>query len=142
MQNVEVTRVIEGPIEAVWNRYTDHVSWTDWAGIGKVTLDRKGDPPPNGVGCVRVISSAGVKVSEEVLTFEPPHRMTYRIVRGGLPLKDHLGEVTFAPQEKGTLVTWRCRFDSRIPGLGGLFRVFITRLFRHALEGLVRDMRA
>jgi uncharacterized protein YndB with AHSA1/START domain len=136
MQHVEVKRVIEAPIDAVWNRYTDHVSWTEWAGLGKVTLDRPGEPPPNGVGCVRVISSAGVKVYEEVLSFEPPRRMTYRVVRGGIPFRDHLGEVDFAPHAKGTLVTWRCRFESRIPGLGGLFRVFITRLFRNALDGL------
>jgi uncharacterized protein YndB with AHSA1/START domain len=141
MQHVEVKRVIDAPIETVWNRYTDHVSWTEWAGLGKVTLDRRGDPPPNGVGCVRVISSAGVKVYEEVLSFEPPRRMTYRVVRGGLPFRDHLGEVSFEPRGEGTLVTWRCRFDSRIPGLGGLFRLFITRLFRNALEGLAKALR-
>ena len=140
MQYVEVKRVIDAPIDAVWARYTDHVSWTEWAGLGKVTLDRQGDPPPNGVGCVRAISSGGVKVVEEVLSFEPPRRMTYRIVRGGLPIKDHLGEVDFEPHGDRTLVTWRCRFDSKIAGLGGLFRFFITRLFRNALEGLVKDL--
>jgi uncharacterized protein YndB with AHSA1/START domain len=142
MQHVEVKRVFDAPIETVWNRYTDHVSWTEWAGLGKVALDREGNPPPNGVGCVRVIASGGVKVYEEVVGFEPPRRMTYRIVRGGLPLKDHLGEVTFEPDGDRTLVTWRCRFDSRIPGLGGVFRFFITRLFRNGLEGLAKDLRA
>jgi uncharacterized protein YndB with AHSA1/START domain len=141
MQHVEVKRVFDAPIERVWERYTDHVSWTQWAGLGKVRLDREGVPPPNGVGCVRVIASGGVKVYEEVLTFDPPRRMTYRVVRGGIPMRDHLGEVDLEAQGDRTLLTWRCRFDSRIPGLGGLFRALITRLFRNALEQLAKDLR-
>lgn len=139
MHHVEVTRIFNAPVEAVWSRYTDHVSWTRWAGLGKVRLDREGVPPPNGVGCVRVISNGGFKVLEEVVEFEPPRRMTYRIVKGGLPLRDHLGEVVFEPHDGGTKVVWKCQFDSRVPGLGGLFRVFITRLFRNALAGLARE---
>ena len=138
MKRVEVQQVIEAPMQVVWDRYTDHVSWTQWAGLGKVRLERPGVPPPNGVGSVRVISNAGVKVFEEVVSFEPPHRMTYRVVKGGIPIKNHIGEVLFEPHERGTLVTWRCQFDSRVPGFGGVFRLLITRLFRNALHGLSR----
>ena len=140
MVHVEVKRHYAAPPEVVFDRYTDHVSWTQWSGMGKVTLARKGDPPPNGVGCVRSIKTAGVGVEEEVLTFERPRRMTYQIVRGLVPMKDHLGEVLFAPEDGGTLVTWRCRFNSVIPGMGGAQRWFITRLFRAALEGLAKDL--
>jgi uncharacterized protein YndB with AHSA1/START domain len=140
MQRVEVQQHFAAPIETVWARYTDHVSWTDWAGLGRVRLAREGIPAPNGVGCVREFSSFGVTVSEEVLTFDPPRRMTYRIVRGGLPISDHLGEVLFEPNGGGTLVTWRCQFRSRVPGLGGVFRAFITRLFRNALHKLSRRL--
>lgn len=139
MKHVEVRHVIDAPVQAVWERYTDHVSWTQWAGLGTVRLDRPGEPPPNGVGSVRVISNAGVKVFEEVVSFDPPHRMTYRVVKGGIPIKDHLGEVCFEPHERGTLVTWRCQFNSRVPGLGAVFQLLITRLFRNALRGLARD---
>jgi uncharacterized protein YndB with AHSA1/START domain len=142
VKKVEVRQRIEAPVQKVWDRYTDHVSWTDWAGMGKVRLEREGTPAPNGVGCVRVISSAGVSVHEEVLSFDRPHRMTYRVVKGGIPIKNHLGEVTFEPEGTATLVTWRCQFDSRIPGLGGLFRALITRLFRNALRGLARELNA
>jgi hypothetical protein len=90
---------------------------------------------------VRAIGSAGVEVHEEVLTFDPPRRMTYRVVKGGIPIKDHLGEVSFEAQGDATRIVWRCRFESRIPGLGGVFRFFITRLFRNALAGLARTFR-
>jgi len=138
MKHVEVQQVIEAPMQVVWDRYTDHVSWTQWAGLGTVRLERPGVPPPNGVGSVRVISNAGFKVFEEVVSFEPPRRMTYRVVKGGIPIKDHMGEVLFEPHERGTLVTWRCQFDSRVPGLGGAFQLLITRLFRNALHRLSR----
>jgi hypothetical protein len=64
--------------------------------------------------------------------------MTYRVVRGGPPLKNHLGEVCFEPDGEGTRVVWRCRFDSRIPGLGWLLRLGISKIFRDALDGLAR----
>lgn len=112
-----------------------------WAGLGTVTLAREGTPPPNGVGCVRCISNAGfLRVYEEVFSFDPPRRMTYRVVKGGPGLKDHFGEVLFAPHNGGTLITWRCQFNAVIPGLGGLLHVLIARLFRKALAGLARDM--
>ena len=140
MQHVEVVRTINAPVQAVWDRYTDHVSWSEWAGFGTVRLEREGRPPPNGVGCVRVFSNAGLKVVyEEVISFEPPRRMTYRIVRGPVPVKDHRGEVLFEPSDGGTRITWRCQFDSKVPGLGKLFRRIITRMFRNALEGLARE---
>jgi hypothetical protein len=66
--------------------------------------------------------------------------MTYQIIRGPMPMKDHLGEVIFEPKDGGTRVTWRCRFNSMIPGMGGVQRWFITRLFRNALEGLAKDL--
>lgn len=142
MQRVEVQRVIEAPVETVWDRYTDHASWTEWAGLGRASLDREGAPSKNGVGCVRCFSNLGIKVFEEILTFDRPRRMTYRVVRGGIPIKDHLGEVMFEPHGQGTLVTWRCQFESRVPGLGGVFRALVTRIFRSALEGLSRQQLA
>ncbi len=139
MQKVEVIQTIDAPVQAVWDRYTDHVSWSEWAGFGRVQLEREGTPSPNGVGCVRVFSNAGFKVVyEEVLSFEPPRRMTYRIVRGLVPIRGHLGEVLFEPTDGGTRITWRCQFESTIPGLGGLFRVLVARVFRNALAGLAR----
>lgn len=138
MQHVEVERRFPAPPQEVWDVYTDHAGWTQWAGLGRAWLEREGHTDRNGVGAVRGFASGGVKVLEEVLEFEPPKRMTYRIVKGGLPMRDHLGEVLFEPDGDGTRVVWRCRFESRIPGLGGLLQRFITRIFRNALAGLAR----
>lgn len=142
MQHVEVVEHFTAPPQVVFDRYTDHVSWQRWAGLGSVTLAREGVPPPNGVGCVRVISTAGIGVHEEVLSFEPPARMTYRLIKGPVPLRDHLGEVLFEAEGGGTRVTWRCRFNSSIPGMGAMMGWFIARMFRQVLVGLQRELSA
>jgi uncharacterized protein YndB with AHSA1/START domain len=137
VQEVIVKKGFAAPRTAVWSVYTDHLSWNEWAHIGKVRLEREGQPSRNGVGCVRVISAGGISVREEVLSFDEPERMTYRVVRGGLPIKNHLGEVRFEEDASGhTIVTWRCRFESRIPGLGFLWKAIITKVFRDTLDGL------
>ena len=137
MLEVSVKKDIPARRQAVWDVYTDHMSWNGWAGIGKVRLEREGRPVPNGVGCVRVISAGGMSVHEEVLSFDAPVRMTYRVIRGGLPIKNHHGEVVFDDGPSGgTTITWRCRFESRIPGLGFLWTLIIRRVFRDTLQGL------
>jgi len=135
MQHVEVTRSINAPIELVWDRYTDHRGWTDWAGIGTVTIVQRGTGDPNGVGCVRRFVTAGMGVYEEVLSFERPKRMTYKLIRGAVPIKNHLGEVLFEAENPGlTKITWRCRFDSSLPLIGGLLRAGVRRMFATTLD--------
>ena len=138
MRHVEVERRVAGPRQAVWDAYTDYEGWTRWAGLGRVRLETEGAPQRHGVGAVREIRMGGIVVLEEVLTFEPPERMTYRVVRGGLPMRDHLGEVVFEEVDGGTDVTWRCRFESRVPGLGPALEVVVATAFRRALWGLRR----
>jgi SAM-dependent methyltransferase/uncharacterized protein YndB with AHSA1/START domain len=139
MQHVEVERRFAAPPEQVWQVYTDHAGWSAWAGLGRARLATEGHPDRNGVGAVRCFTTAGVSVYEEVLSFEPPKRMTYQVVRGGIPIMtNHLGEVLLEPDGGGTRLIWRCRFDSSVPGLGAPMRWLVTRLFRRALEGLAR----
>lgn len=138
MQHVEVKRRFRAPVDEVWSRYTDHADWKNWAGFSNSWLEKEGTPDRNGVGCVRGFGSNGVNVYEQVVEWEPTRRFAYRIIRGGLPMKGHYGETMFEPDAGGTLVTWRCRFDSKIPGLGWAMRMFVERIFRGALDGLAK----
>ncbi len=104
MRRVEVDRLFPHPTGRVFQRYTDHVGWSEWAGLGRVRLTREGAPDRNGVGAVRAFSVApGLR--EEVTVFEPPAagasspaRMEYRVTRGPVPMADHRGEVIFTPE--------------------------------------------
>jgi uncharacterized protein YndB with AHSA1/START domain len=138
MQHVEVQRRFRAPVEKVWNAYTDHADWKNWAGFSSSWLEKEGAPDKNGVGCIRGFGSNGVNVYEQVVEWDANKRFAYRIIRGGLPMKDHYGETMFEADGDGTLVTWRCRFDSRIPGFGWAMQMFITRIFRNALDGLAK----
>ncbi|HEX3344944.1 MAG TPA: SRPBCC family protein [Polyangiaceae bacterium] len=131
MRRVQVERVIAAPPADVFARYTDHAGWTAWAGTGKVSLAREGTPDPNGVGCVRAFESA-MGLQEEVIEFDPPHHMAYRIARGGFPITAHRGDVRFEAHPRGTRVVWSVEFRSRIPlterALAGFLRRMFTRL--------------
>lgn len=132
MTQVEVQREFAAPREEVFERYTDHLSF--WEFMGSVRLEKEGSPNKNGLGCIRVIGSPPMSAFEEVVAFDPPERMNYRVIKGGLGIKNHLGEVSFEETATGTRILWRCRFDAKIPGLGPLLRIMITRVFRGALE--------
>lgn len=136
MERIEVSRLILGSPQAVWDAYTDHRGWAEWGGVGWARLEREGVPAPNGVGCVRVLGPPGFAAREEILSFDAPKRMTYRVLGGGLPIRKHLGEVTLEPEGEGTQILWRCEFESKVPGLGPIFRFFVARLFRGVLDGL------
>jgi uncharacterized protein YndB with AHSA1/START domain len=135
MPSVEVERHFAAPIAEVWKVYTDHAGWSAWAGFSSSRLEVEGAPDRNGTGAVRAFGSGRVTAFEEVLEFEPPKRMTYRVVKGA-PMKNHHGEVVFEPEGEGTRVTWRCRFDPKVPGMGWFLRIVVTRVFRTALDGL------
>ena len=50
MERIEVSRLILGSPQAVWDAYTDHRGWAEWGGVGWARLEREGVPAPNGVG--------------------------------------------------------------------------------------------
>src|SRR5689334_8193800 len=135
MQHIDVTRRFGAPLDRVWDAYTDHARWQEWAGFSKSWLEREGSPDRNGLGCVRGFGSNGVNVYEEVVEWEPKRRFAYKIVRGGIPMRDHYGEAMFTPDGDGTIIRWRARFESPIPGTGWMIRLFVERIFRNALEG-------
>ena len=136
-----MTHEYDAPVERVWACYTDHRGWTHWARIGRVTLAREGQPTPDGAGCIRAITTLGFTVQEEVLAFEPPGRMAYALIRGAVPIRNHQGEVVFEPLPGGrTRVTWRCRFDSMLPFLGGVLRNGIARMFAQVLDRMTPQL--
>jgi len=140
VEKVEVMRTFPAQPRDVWAMYTDHAGWNRWSGLKHSSLESEGAPDPNGPGAVRCLGSYGFNAFEEILEFEPPQKMTYRVVKGGLPMKNHLGEVLFEAAEGGTRITWRCRFESKVPGLGLFMRLYVGWFFRAALEGMARHL--
>ena len=119
MPEIHLQGTVAAPRDAVWRVYTDHRGWTRWAGVKEVVLRQQGDPPPNGLGSIRVVRSRGIAIEEEITAFEPPQRMAYRLI-GGLPVKNYEAEVRFDESESGTAISWDISFQPRIPFTGTL----------------------
>ena len=137
MPEFQLQGSVAAPRERVWRLYVDHVGWMRWAGVKEVVLRQQGDPPPNGLGAIRVMRSSGIAIEEEVTAFDPPKYMAYRLV-GGVPVRDYEAEVRFEDSESGTDITWDVRFRPLIPFTGGLMKRVIQRGLQDVLDRLAR----
>lgn len=118
MQTLTVTRTIPASVEEVFEAYTDHEKLAEIPGVRSCNLTRRGDTEKNGLGAVREVDIGPIWLEEEIVGFDRPHRMEYRI-RKSRPAADHqLGRVEFAEAAGGTKVTWTTRFGVRAP-VGG-----------------------
>jgi uncharacterized protein YndB with AHSA1/START domain len=138
---IEVAQQVAAPRERVFDVYTDYLGWPRWAGVKEVVLRQQGDPPPNGLGAIRVIRARGMAIEEEITAFERPSRTAYRLI-AGVPIRDHSGEVRFEPDAAGTRVVWTVRFRPLVPGTGWLIGSILSREIRSALAGLAEHIRS
>ena len=131
------------PREAVWALVADAEGWSRWGAWRSVEIRRAGDPPPAGVGAIKALTSETRKpiVSvEEITAFEPPARLDYRLIEGGLPLRDYNASITLeAAADGGTDITWRSQFRPKIPLTGGMFRRALGRFIQATAERLARE---
>jgi uncharacterized protein YndB with AHSA1/START domain len=123
--------------ERVFALLADGAHWADWAGpvIPASRWERKGTPPPGGVGAVRALGSWPFVTLEEVLEHDPPRRHVYTIA-SGLPVRDYRGVIELhLTAEGGTRVDWSNEFTPKIPGTGPLFKALskfvVTQLGNH-----------
>jgi uncharacterized protein YndB with AHSA1/START domain len=123
----ELERTIPAPLDAVWELVTDHRGIGDWGPARKSTLEREGDPAPNGLGAIRKISAIGPAIREEVVLFEPPSRFAYTLLSGA-PVRDYRADVELAPDGEGTRVRWTVSCRPLVPGIQLILRGAVTAL--------------
>jgi uncharacterized protein YndB with AHSA1/START domain len=138
MPSFTLQRSVSAPPEVVFEVLTDHRGYADVTPLRRVDLEREGEPPPNGVGAIRALHLVGPPLREEVLTFEPPRRFSYRLLSGA-PVRDHVGTVELTPQDGGTAVTYAVRTTPTVP-IGGAAVVAVVRLaIKQLLSGVVAE---
>jgi uncharacterized protein YndB with AHSA1/START domain len=128
---------IRAPQQVVWDVMTDHVLYEQWTSARRVELERRGDVHPHGAGAVRVFHTGPLKVREEVLEFEPPARMVYRLA-SGLPVRDYRSEMQLERDGDLTVLTWSSSFAPRIPLTGRHF----AKLMRGAVDRFAEGIKA
>ena len=113
------------PVERLFAYLSEHENLGPTFGA-RVTRVRDGHETRNGVGSVRQVKVGPLPAFEETVTgFELGEYVQYRITRG-LPLKDHVGTLRFAPTATGSTVTWVIEFGAP-PVVGPLAAAALRR---------------
>jgi uncharacterized protein YndB with AHSA1/START domain len=111
-------RQVAAAPEIVFEVLTDHRRYAEITPVRKSALEREGEPAPNGIGAIRVLSGVGPPLREEVIDYEPSTRFSYKLLSGA-PLRDHVGTVELTPEGGGTRVVYAVRTSPTLPLVGG-----------------------
>jgi uncharacterized protein YndB with AHSA1/START domain len=104
--------------EAVWSVIADARAWSEWAGlVTRSSLEREGQPEPDGVGAVRRLGTGAFDSREEVVEFDPPKHLAY-VLLSGMPVRHYRADVYLEGGPGGTDISWRSSFEARYPGTG------------------------
>lgn len=138
MASFTLVREINAAPEIVFEVLTDHVGYADITPVRKVEMEREGEPAPNGVGAIRVLSSVGPPLREEVLAYEAPSRFSYTVL-SGLPVRDHVGTVELTPNGAGTKVVYAVRTHATVPVVGWAVVAAIKQAIKQLLGGVTKE---
>ena len=139
MRVIEATAHSAAPIDAVFAVVADGRGWSDWVRfVPRSTLEREGEPPPDGVGSIRRFGLWPIVSREEITASEPPRRLAY-VARSGLPVRSYRAEVELAPAGAtgGTVIRWRGELEP-LPGTGRLMTALFGRILRSLATGAAR----
>jgi uncharacterized protein YndB with AHSA1/START domain len=138
MPSFTLTSRIDAPIDVVFDVLTDHRGYSRFSPLFRsVTLEREGDPAPNGLGALRAFHSVGPPIREEVTEYVAPTRFAYRMLSGA-PVRDHTGLVELSAQGNATLMTYRVESFPRLPGVLGSGVMAFMRMAIGQIAGGVR----
>lgn len=114
---------------------TDHRRYAEMTALRKSVLEREGEPAPNGVGSIRVLTAVGPALREETIAYERPSRFSYTLL-SGLPVRDHVGTVSLEPSNGGTRVTYAVRSNPTLPLVGGVVLALVKQGVTQLLNGV------
>lgn len=140
MADIVMEQRFDAPPQRVFDVITDHVAFGRFVGAD-ITVERQGTPAPNGLGAVRLVRARGTSVREEVVRWDPPQAMDYRVI-GGAPLRNHLGQIRLSPDGAGTAMRYTIHFDMPWWLGGGAAAGVVARLLQREISGGLATMAA
>lgn len=134
MARVEIVQDFALPVERVYGYLSEHENLGPLFGA-KVERVRDGEDSRNGVGSVRRLKVAPLPWFEETVTRAVPNELVeYRITQGPTPLRDHRGEMRFAPTGTGSTLTYVIEFGAVVPLMDRLIARSLERSIRKGLQ--------
>jgi hypothetical protein len=131
METIDVGTHIHAPIERVWGFLSDQEGYTFAREVNRAKLLKEGHGDKNGVGAVVRVRALGFPVTWDIVTFNPPNCLEYRITKVLLPMRHEIGTVEFTSCGLGTDVRWTSKFDVPVPLVGGILGLIIRSVFSY-----------
>lgn len=138
MASFRYVRQVAAPPEIVFDVLTDHRRYPEITPLRRAELEREGEPAPNGLGAIRVLTLAGPPMREEVIAYERPSRFAYKIL-SGLPVRDHVGTVEMRPADGGTEVVYAVKTTPTIPLAGAAVVAVLKQAIKGLLDGVAKE---
>lgn len=134
-RHIEVMQHSEAAPASLFALLIDGETWPRWSPIEAFELERTGDPPPEGVGAIRIFRRGRTTGRDEIVEVVPDHRLGYRSL-SGLPVRDYRAHVVLEPDGNGTTIRWEASFSPKLPGTGRLLERGLRRFLEQCARGL------
>lgn len=138
MASFTLVREIQAPPETVFDTLTDHRRYAEMTALRRSVLECEGEPAPNGVGSIRLLTAVGPPMREETIVYERPTRFSYKVL-AGLPVRDHVGTASLEPSGAGTKVTYAVRTTPTLPLVGGAVVAAVKLAIGRLLDGVTAE---
>jgi uncharacterized protein YndB with AHSA1/START domain len=138
MASFTFTTTVAAPIETVFDVLTDHRGYVRISPLRSATLEREGDPAPNGVGAIRRLGLLGPPLREQVIEYERPTRFVYRLLSGA-PVRDYVGTVELSSQGDLTHVNYRVEMFPTVPLVGRVVVAVARTAVGQLFKGIVKE---
>jgi uncharacterized protein YndB with AHSA1/START domain len=139
MASFTYVRQVAAPPEVVFDVLTDHRRYTEITPLRRAELEREGEPAPNGLGAIRVLTALpGPPMREEVIAYDPPHRFSYTVL-SGLPFRNHIGTVELSPSDGGTNVVYAIHTTPTVPVGGFAVILVLKQAIKQLLGGVAKE---
>ena len=135
VRSYRVEATTRAPVDVVWPLIGEARHWQEWSFLTASGLEHQASPVPDGVGAVRKFTRYGVGSREEVVAWDPPGHLAYRIL-SGFPVRNYRADVTLTPDGTGTRIEWAGTYDPKWPGTGGFLASFLGIMMRRFARDL------
>jgi hypothetical protein len=151
VQELFVQKSFRAPASDVFAAVSDHERFLRNHGITRCVVTRPGGGEKNGLGAIREVAAGPLRFTEEIVSFDPPHRYDYKIRSVELfgrpfPMEHELGWVEVIDAGDHVEVDWRSRFTLRLPLIGTLLGrgvgQSLEKTFRLLLDQAQQDLHA
>jgi hypothetical protein len=138
MASFALHKTVAAPIEVVFDVLTDHAGYARILPLRSATLERQGEPAPNGVGAIRVLRAVGPPTREQVTEYIRPTRFSYKAL-SGVPAREHGGTVELRANGAGTEVTYRVTTVPKLPVPEVVWVAIMRQVIGQLLGAVVKE---